>query len=210
MNPTKYFEKQLRELVIECLYGQLHFRTWKKLGESFLSDSEIWEVASLFFVSTAEAHLNSSKLHLFRLLDKTKGSISVYKLIDYARNHKNIFPNQEGLDIILKKHSEILKDLEPTINNLKKHRDKHFIHKSNEYFVKGYKILYQEFKSSYKGYGKVLTSIGNIFNDYSALINNSSFSFGFMEEDNEFENLKKYLQQGLEVIKGEYRKSIRT
>ena len=169
MNPTKFFEEQLNELDQDCFFGHVHYRTWRRLNKSFGSELETMEVASSFFVSTAEAHLNSVRLHLFRLLDDAKDSTSIFELIKYAENNKEIFRNQVRLDKALERHHKLLTKLNPTIENLRKHRKKHFIHKSKEYLNIGFDRLYKEYSATYKDYEKVLITIGEILNDYLEL-----------------------------------------
>lgn len=206
MNPTKFFEAQLKELVNDCLFGQFHYRTWHRLHRSFGSETETMDVAPLFFEGTAEAHLNSVKLHLFRLLDDAKGSTSIYELIKYAENNKKMFWNQVKLDNTLERHSKLLSKIKPTIENLRKHRKKHFIHKSKEYLNTGYERLYKEYSATYKDYEEVLKTIGKILNDYLKLFKDGEHSFEYLGEDEEFEDLKLYLRKGIEAIEKENEK----
>lgn len=197
MTPNKFFEAQLNELVHDCLYGHLHYRIWQRLNRGFGEEGDIFIVASLFFTSTAEAHLNSCRLHLFRILDDSKGSLSLKGLIKFAEENKGIFKREANLNSAIDRHYKILNDLEPTINNLLKHRKKHFIHKSKEYLLKGYEKLYGEYNSTYKDYQNVLNNVGEILEDYQGLFKEESFIFGFVGENEEFEKLKYYIKKGI-------------
>ena len=208
MNPSKFFETQLKELVHDCLYGQLHYRTWRRLNKSFGGEADTMGVAVLFFVSTAEAHLNSCRLHLFRLLDDSKGSLSLKGLIKFAEENKGIFKREAKLNSTIVRHHKILDDLKPTINNLLEHRKKHFIHKSKEYLQRGYDKLYEEYNSTYKDYENVLTNFGEILNDYLELFKDETIIFRFLSENEEFENLKYFIRKGRVKVKEEIDKQI--
>jgi len=203
MNPEKFFEAQLKELVQDCLYGQFHYRTWQRLNQSFGREKETMEVASLFFVGTAEAHLNSTRLHLYRILDNGSKVNSIYNLIKFAEINKEIFSNQSKLNRILEKHHKLLTTLNPIIENILKHRNKHFIHKSKEYLNLGYERLYKEYSGTYKDYREILEVIGEILNDILWLFKDGEFSFKFIDEDADFENLRYYLKKGINAAEKE-------
>jgi hypothetical protein len=203
MNPTKFFEAQLKELVHDCLYGQLHYRTWQRLNRSFGNELETMEVASLFFESTAVAHLNSARLHLYRLLDVAKGSTSIYEIIKFAENNKEIFPNQVKLDSTLERHRKLMIKLKPSVENIREQRKKHFVHKSKKYLNIGYDKLYTEYSATYKDYEEVLIATSEMLNDYLVLLNKAPFYIGFPMEQDDFENLKYYLNKGIKAVEEE-------
>jgi hypothetical protein len=72
VSPKKFFETQLEELMDDCLHGLMYFRASQRLNETFEKDANTIEAAVHFFVITSIAHLNSTKLHLFRIIDDAK------------------------------------------------------------------------------------------------------------------------------------------
>jgi hypothetical protein len=132
--------------------------------------------------------------------------LSIFSLIKFAENHDEIFKQQDDYNVIFNNHHKLLSSVSLKIQNLNKKRDKHFIHKSNEYLDKGYEKLYQEYLVNYKDYKILFEIFGKIINDYFGLLNDGKqTSFEIIGEDDEFESLILFLRKGIETIEKENR-----
>jgi hypothetical protein len=60
-----------------CSLGQMHYRMWKRLLESFDTRPGVGEVAPIFFGTSANAHLDSAFLILNRLIDRHHRALSI-------------------------------------------------------------------------------------------------------------------------------------
>ena len=146
----------------------------------------------IFFVITSIAHLSSTKLHLFRIIDDVKGALSIFSLIKFAENHNEIFEQQDDYNVIFENHHKPLSSVNLKIQNLNKNGDKHFIHKSNEYLDKDYEKLYQGYLVTYNDYKILFEVFGKIFNDYFGLLKEGKqTSFEIIGEDDEFDTISK-------------------
>ena len=206
MSPKVFFQTQLDELIRDCLYGQMHFRAWQKINEALRRKTEALEVSPLFFNSTLLAHLNSTRLHLFRLLDTWKGAISIFDLIEYANKNKvSIFKNIGEFDVLYEQHKKRLNSFENLIKSLPEQRNKGIYHKSKDYITRGFDKLYEEYKTTYSDYDKILGAIGEILNDYLGLLEDREYSLKFVDEDIEFYNLLHFIVKVMEAADKEDR-----
>lgn len=200
MKPYDLFNKKLYELIQECIKGQIHYRLWKRLNESFGKEKNTIELFPLFFQFTAEAHFNCTRLHLFRIIDDTKGANSIKALIEFAEKHPEFFSSEIRFEEVIQRHKKLLKEAKPKIDILLKQRHKHFIHKSNEYLVIGYDNLYKEYKSSYVDYFELLESIDRMLNEYLDILKGESYFVIVKNEQQEFDALINSLKKGTEII----------
>ncbi|MBK6913005.1 MAG: hypothetical protein IPH11_04815 [Ignavibacteriales bacterium] len=158
------------------------------------------ELFPLFFEFTAEAHFNCTRLHLFRIIDDTKGANSIKALVEFAEKHPEFFSSEIRFKDVIQRHKKLLKEAKPKIDILLKQRHKHFIHKSNEYLISGYDNLYKEYKSSYLDYFELLELIGRMLNEYLENLKGESYFFSVMDEQQEFDALINSLNKGTEII----------
>ena len=81
-----------RELLVqEVRHARMHFRLYKGLQESREGYLKELNQAPGFFGFTIKAHLDAGIVHMFRVLDKHKNAITVWKFLDFVDSNLELF-----------------------------------------------------------------------------------------------------------------------
>jgi AbiU2 len=135
------------------MYGDIHFRIFFHLLNSLREKPGLYNTYMTFMGFTLDAHLACARLSLMKLYDRTKKATNIERLHQYAKDSlsKDI-QNEVIKDIsypLLKKTVSNCESLLGQLDNLpcvlKKQRNKHFIHLSEEY-AGDYNKVYDAFR----------------------------------------------------------------
>lgn len=209
-SPSQHFDKILEELTLQCLFGQVHYRLWRQMNDTFREKPELAKPAIFFFRRTAEAHLDSATLHLNRLIDKDKKAVSITDLLNYAEQHPGIFPHttEEHVFEVVEADRRRLEELEPTTEKIRQQRNKHFVHRAKEYFHHPRNQVYKDYPTKYVDIYDILQASGEILNHYRSFRHNSEQSMNVIGED-DFDHLIFYLELGLKSSEEKRRARLR-
>lgn len=147
MSKNEEFKNDLEVLYRNCYRGKLHFNVWDDLNKSLNDKHSLYGKFSFFWVASLKAHLESAQLHLLKLFDKSSGSVTIDKVIEYAKlNKRDLFDvsSFNALEMFINDYKSEIFKYQGTIKSLNKIRNKHFVHLSKEY-SKNYEELYKDY-----------------------------------------------------------------
>jgi len=190
----KYYHKLIEEL----LWADLHLKLWRRLVDY----SGQLHVANTFFTVTMKAHLDAALVHLFKIFDTHKDSLSIWKFMNYVETNPEIFSTKSfsrrmagntDLDYLLKSHVPVTsKDIEEDktklhskesiIRTLKKRRDKEYSHIDEALLLKMDNITRQSHLSISEVENSI-TAVFEILSRYSTAYDQSTYSRKWLRED---------------------------
>lgn len=175
-NELNYFKNHLETLYINCFQGILHIKVWEDLDEALNNEKDVYKEFNFFWLTTLKAQLEAAQLHLLKLFDKPKKSITIDRLIDYAENNKEkLFrPGDfEFIEFEIRNYQSEIKDYESIKESLIDIRNNHFVHLSKKY-AGNYDELYKEYSKSRENFHEILLICGEVLSTFKDLVFNES------------------------------------
>ena len=87
----KRFLEYYQRLISEIHQADAHFKLWKRL-QNYRTDSfEELNSAPFFFNFTIKAHLDAALMHIFKVIDKTRGSVNIWEFLGFVEKNLGIF-----------------------------------------------------------------------------------------------------------------------
>jgi hypothetical protein len=148
MTEKDKFKRDLQTLFNNCFRGKLHFNVWEDLNTRLAKDNELYKKYNFFWVTTLKAQLEVSQLHLIKLFDKSKKTVNIDHVINYAvKNKEKLFRTERlfAVTIEIDDFKNDIKSHRKTIDSFLEIRNHHFIHLSKE-FIDDYNMLYKEYQ----------------------------------------------------------------
>ena len=197
-SPAEALKRLLDLLQHHCLLGQLHFRTWQRLNESFRDDPDVGNNAPLFFLYTADAHLNSALLILNRLIDKRRDALSLRRFLQRAKTDARHFSHSTpgAVREAVEKDVILLDGLEDTSERIRQHRNSQFVHLSERLIQPPFGVVPDSEGFAYADIGAILLTAGSMLNRYSLFLSGNEIWMQVAGEDSEFPYLAKLLHRG--------------
>lgn len=185
MDGKEYLERMLDQLISESVFAHAHLEflnKWRAFGRDHEST---WDRYNYFFGLTHQAHLDALRVRLHRLTDSSKGAVSLRRLLIYGRDHPGLFTpsNTRESTQTLDEIDGSLQSLEPLLQKVKKLRDKHFTHLSQEHLSAGYDVLYKTNALTFNDLSQVVENLGDQLNKLSGLFRDSTTLMGFRPSD---------------------------
>ena len=174
-----------------CLLGQLHYREWSRLNASFGAIPRAGNLAPIFFLYTADAHLNSSLLILNRLIDPRRDSLSIITFLRRARGLSAHFSYATPVIVreAVAKDQARLAGLETTVSRLRTHRNEQFVHLGESLLSPPSHVEPPTGEISYSDIYTLLVTIGKVLNGYSLFLRNSTLHMEVAGEEQDFRYL---------------------
>ena len=192
----RLFQKYYDRLIWETLHARAHLKLWERL-EKFKATSYLDELnqARHFFTFTIKAHLDDVLLTLSRILDRHEDSLSIWKLLNFAGQNREMFSTQAFRQRMIQKpnydehwaksHKPIaleeinedrqkLERLEKTVDNLTIWRHKVIAHIDRQFLLTG-KIVSKEYPLQHQQLQEVIDTLFKILDRYSGAYNSSSY-----------------------------------
>lgn len=173
-NQKEYFKGHLETLHINCFQGILHIKVWEDLNEELKRRDDLYKKFNFFWLTTLKAQLEAAQLHLLKLFDKPKDSITIDRLVKFAEDNKEKLFNPEDLDRVELEinayRSEII-EFESIKSELIDIRNNHFIHLSKKY-AGDYDKLYENYSKMRGNIHEILLVCGEILNSFKELVSN--------------------------------------
>lgn len=92
----------------------MHFNVWDDLNIRLSKDEELYKKYSFFWATTLKAQLEAAQLHLIKLFDKSRKSVTIDRIINYAeKNQEKIF--KQDLHLVVEME---INDYKKDIKNL--------------------------------------------------------------------------------------------
>lgn len=156
MDKKIFFRKHLDILYDNCFQGMLHIKVWNDIDKNLTNN--LYNRYSLFWLSTLKAQLEAAQLHLLKLFDKSKKSISIYELIKYAEENKDLLFKPGDCKLLvteLNDYSFEIQKYDDQIKNLIDIRNNHFVHLSKKH-VTNYDKFYSEYSTIRENINEIL------------------------------------------------------
>lgn len=99
-NELTYFNNHLETLYINCFQGILHIKVWEDLDHGLHREKNLYRKFNFFWLTTLKAQLEAAQLHLLKLFDNHKKSVTIDRLIEYAEKNKGKLFRQGDLEFI--------------------------------------------------------------------------------------------------------------
>jgi hypothetical protein len=180
-----------------CLLGQLHYRSWRRLNDLFRDAPRVGNLAVTFFISAADAQLNSALLILNRLIDRSRDTLSIRAFLRRVRGAARLFPHcPEG-----KVREEIAADeaaldgFDAAIKKIQSHRNEQFVHLSAGLLEPPFGVVAAD-SFTYDEILTLLTAIGAILNKYARCLRNDELWMQFVGEERDFKYVVELLSRG--------------
>jgi len=185
-----------------CLLGQVHYRMWRRLNESFRDRPEVGNLTPTFFILAAEAHLNSTLLILNRFIDKRRDTLSIWRFLVAARASADKFPNSTPGAVSKAVEEDLLRldAVASTVDNVRSHRNQQFLHLSKALLAPPFGVVPAEQSFQYGDIYLLLELIGCILNRYGILLRGNELAMAFMDEQEDFEYLMALLTRCVDGI----------
>jgi len=121
---SKKFGKWRDEIAGELAWANTHFRIWEQLWPTEHT-VRIINKFRVFFQTTRQAHLQQFLLSVSKIMDKRRGSKSIWSLLNAVDNNPSLLQNKpldtHQLWVKLDAHNSL-------IERIRIHRDKHIAH----------------------------------------------------------------------------------
>lgn len=88
------YKHYYNSIIQEIINARMHFRLYKCLQESKKDYLKELNQAPGFFNFTIKAHLDAGLMHVFRVLKKQRGSITVWKFLDFVDSNLELFSTE--------------------------------------------------------------------------------------------------------------------
>ena len=184
---TAAFERQLACLVEDAREASQHYDLYKQIREAISIEEKIIKMnrAPAFWSLTLNAHLNSCRLGLCRVYDKTRGSINID---GWLREHRKLLLDKALEPEIEERHhmsspvtaSTIDSDLALTneknelVKKLSAQRNKAIIH-TDRLEAEGLTSVFERFPLTYSNYEELIQRADTILNRYSVLYSGAAY-----------------------------------
>jgi len=198
----KQFLEYHRRLIDEIHQADAHFKLWKRLQDYRADYPKELNQAAFFFIFTTRAHLDATLMHIFKVIDKTKGSLNIWKLLDVVEENLNIFSTEafsqrmvdnEWYETQVNSHIPItskivqgdrekLKKLERITSSLKTWRNKAIAHIDRQFLLDGVDVA-KQYPVKIGELEETITVLFEILNRYSYAYNSSTWMRGWPGED---------------------------
>ena len=203
----KLFQQYYDRLIVETLHARAHINLWERLEKYKLTEYiDVLNQAQYFFSFTIKAHLDDVLSTLSRIVDKQSDSLTIWKFLNFIEQNLNLFSSQvfqqrmnkdqayiddkaywdaSHKDITLKDVNEDrqkLATLQTSIGNLNKWRDKIIAHIDHQ-FLKSGKIISKEYPLKIEELYKIVDTLFEILNRYSASFRDSTYAKIYPGED---------------------------
>ena len=132
---TETVEQRINALKSQIYSARAHYRIAETLSERFRADPTVPNAFAPFFAQTLKAHTEAALLSLYRVFDKTKSTVTIGRLVAYAKKHPRSFTCATE-DKVLKdvvKDEVTLGQIEPKIAELMKRRNECGVHLSTTF-----------------------------------------------------------------------------
>ena len=204
--PTKeeeLFIKYHERLIWELISAHDHLKLWKRLENYKSNYLRELNQAPHFFQRTIKAHFDDALLTLAKILDIDSDAITIWKLLNFAEQNKDILSTQSfqqrrrhepnydeywvesHVPITLKEiqeHKAQLAELENVINNIKGWRDKVIAHIDRDFHIKG-KSVAKEYPLEIQQLQKVIDTLHSILDRYSNAYKGSTWIIEYVGAD---------------------------
>ncbi|WP_420453970.1 hypothetical protein [Rubrivirga sp.] len=208
--PGDHLDRLIERLTRECLNGIVHYQFWRHINDLGRDEPELIETAPAFFRSTFNAHIDCATLRLNRLIDTTRGAVSVYTLLRYAERHPQAF-RAGGPDEVkeaVARGRAILGEVEDVLARFRKQRNAYFVHIAGDYFSEPQREVTEEHPVTFRDVHDSLQRIGRLI---SAIVGPHRDAELRLNEvigiDESFQSLRHYLRAGVQ-FEEEYRQQI--
>ena len=183
-----------------CLRGQLHYRTWSRLNQSFSDQPDIGNLAPVFFAYTAEAHLNSALLILNRLIDRHSGALSIEVMLRHAESCAGLLDYVSPEDVrkaIVQDRAKLASNAD-LIRRVQRHRNEQFVHLSNELLGPPHGVIPEADAFSYSAIQDLLSVTGEVLQRYYAYLTGSKPLMEIWDEAGDFDYLMTLLERSID------------
>lgn len=196
--PDEYLDRLLTRLTNECLNGLVHYQNWKLLNDFFRDQPEVAETAGAFFESTAHAHIDSATLRLYRLIDKTKGAVSIYTLLRFAKRNPGAFKAGTESDVTaaVEKAESLLAEVEGLLDHFQEQRNGYFVHISGAYFSEPARSVTEEYPVTFRDVYDSFVLVGKMLNAFRAPHSDSETLMEVFGVEDAFRSLVLHLEVG--------------
>jgi len=191
-NVERLFVSYLERLIGEIKKANLYFKAWKSINSYTREYHTELNQAPTFWGSARDAYLETALICLCRIVEENSDVLSIWKFLNFADANQGIFTTEAfsrrmiskvGYEEQIKSYRPIthkiieedkkrIKNLEPTIANLKTwrvkvlaHIDKQFLNQEID-IVTAYPIKIEKIE-------KLIVTIMEVLNKYSAAYNSS-------------------------------------
>lgn len=178
MDESKYFEMHLNTLYKNCFRGKMHFNVWEDLNKSLKENGDLYKKYNFFWATTLKSQLEAAQLHLIKLFDKPKKSVTVDRLVKYAeQNKEKLFDSGDLnlLEIHIRDYKSDIKEYGDEIDSIMDIRNNHFVHLSREH-VNDYDKLYDNYSEIRENIIEILLICGDILSTFKKLAYNDPYS----------------------------------
>ena len=89
----------LDKLTAEAYLGRTHLWIWRYLTNALIEKPDVAESARVFFTLTLRSHMDEAFLHLSRLFDPKRGTLSLRMLLQCAETNAGMFEKADAASV---------------------------------------------------------------------------------------------------------------
>jgi len=169
------FHALLDRLAQEVFLGRTHLWIWRYLNNALVEKPNVGKEARCFFTLTLRAHSDEAFMHLARLFDTTKGSVSLRTLPKLARSNATMFQEMKGQQVLsqlLPEQEHLIHELEAAAKPVKRRRHTLLAHLDPQ-AVTNFEGLAKEAMVTVGSLEKLYQGAGEVVNAFSRPYRNS-------------------------------------